>query len=367
MYVTINIGLIVICIIYMYIDPHIMEYQRKYIQGSIVLIAAIVYALRPLDTKDTAGYVNGFFKFENYSLVHLSLLQKYEGYEVGYIAIVKLFREYSDNYRLFFFAISLIGLSLAVYSLNRYASFYYKKEKAMVKQGLSGTVLAAYVAMYGFLYHGISVRAGLSLGLALYASVLLLDNKYIRAVLFVILAFSIQRTTALVLVAYCIYRYMPVFSRGAHALFWSIGGALMLTGCTTWLLNTIVRLLISLMEQYQVSGYTAYMTSLDPDVGITDIYKWLLYGLMILLANEKDIMKRLLNVVMIGAMIVVFMHDIRSVSRAYDLFYVFSIPILADFAVSGTACLDVMNRIKKPIGLIVIVAGGVLMLKTSFF
>ena len=369
MYIVLNVILIILCFLYMGLEPYMAMGHRKYIYWLLVIVASVLFAFRPDETKDTLGYIEGFHQAGDLSGVEFSFVSKYDGYEMGYIYLMNLFKRLFNNYRLFFWFISFSGLTLTLYSLTRLVEKYLIDEQHDILGIVLvpyGRILAIYMASYGFLYHGISVRAGFSMGLALFSITSLIDKKLLRALLFAMMSLLIQRMSILILIAYLIYRYLPAIERKTHLIIWACTGILMFSGATYTVLSFIITRLMNLINRFRISGYAAYLTTLDAGVGLIDIYKWLLYGFLALVSDRSKTMQRYLNVVMVGAIIVVFMHDVRSVSRAYDLFYVFSIPMLTIISMDKLSNYNAVRGFEKLINLVIVSVSALIMLKTSF-
>ena len=276
MYFLLNILFIGVSVLYMATEARIVDGHRKYIYWFFVITASVLFAFRPNDTKDTIAYINGFLHSSDMSVENVTLFQKYKGYEIGYIFLMRVFRFFSDSYRLFFFLVAFSGLSLTLYSLSR-ITIAFDNEDAELCEGLyipSGRVLAIYIATYGFLYHGITVRAGLSIGLMLFAITRIQDAKYIEAVFFVVLAFSVHRMSFLILFGYLIQHYLPTIRQKTHIVIWTVLGFFMFSGIASMLFRHFVFWLNYAITHLGISGYSAYLNSLDIGVGLSDVYKW---------------------------------------------------------------------------------------------
>ena len=332
----------------------------------LVIAAAILFAFRPENTKDTMGYIESFNGSKLRLNTDISLLQKYGGYEIGYIYLMQLFRLITTNYRVFFFFISFVGLAGTLYGLNRLSVGAIGAKGDGNSKPLIGAVLALYISNYGFLYHGISVRAGLSFALGIMCFLHLRMNKRFTGLEYLILAFVIQRTSFLFLVAYIIYRYLPPIKKTIHLIIWALSGLLMISGIASMALISIIKVMLSIIERFGISGYGAYFMTLDVAVGLTDIYKWLLYGLLVVICDTQESNQRYLNIVMAGSLIVVFLHDVRAISRAYDIFYLFIIPLLVQFYNRKMRYTSILSPFRRTITYGVIVLGAASLFITCF-
>lgn len=190
MYVILNVLLLIMAVIYMIGEENIVVSQRKYVATIIVLFSAFLFSMRPADTKDTLGYINNYTNAEQFSNVNITVFQKYKGYEIGYIYLMRFFKSITDNYRFLFFFIALTGILLSVCSLKGIVGQLDRTTSNVLESNRDdtyfyfGTILVLYLCGYGMLYNGISLRAGFSMGLSLFAICEALKRKRVVALIF---------------------------------------------------------------------------------------------------------------------------------------------------------------------------------------
>lgn len=131
-------------------------------------------------------------------------------------------------------------------------------------------------------------------------------------------------------------------------------------------LSAIIGLLQNIIIKFGISGFGAYLIELYPDIGLRDIFCWLLYGLMILISDNNTMVQKYLNVVMAGTVIVVFLYSVRAVSRAYDMFFLFTIPILYMYYNYGFEHNPTLTKFYRVIPPVMCAMNGILMLRTCF-
>lgn len=352
----------------------IVETQQKYVYGIFLVLVGIIYALRPLTTRDTLGYVNSFandYLFDNLSS---NFLVKYNGYEIGYIYLMNLFKSICNNYRIYFVFISVAGIILSVTALYRLTIFLFTDScdnrsisSVGLDRELQGLIIALYISGYGFLYNGISVRAGLAMALGLWFVVSMLSKKRIRAIITLIIAISIQRTAFLFLIIYLIVKFLPSLKRQVHFFIWGLSGILLLSGMASRLSQGIIFVLNKLFTDYGINGYSSFLENFDT-VGLRDIYMWLLYLLLIMICDNREKNQKYLNVVMFGELVVVFLYEVRAISRVYDMFYMLCIPLIVQFYTGYMLNDDnsIIFRNRKLIVIIITAISATLMLKTCF-
>lgn len=357
-YFLLNIVFIIICVWYMFIEQKIMRKQRIFLLWTLIFEFSILMAMRPLETKDTIYYVDAFNFFSSEQSYNVNFLQKYNGSEFGYIYLIRIFKRISLNYRLFFFLISFLGTSLSIFGLKRLL-----EKIDLTKEYAYGSVLVLYVSKFGFLYNGISVRAGLSMGIGVVAICLMLEKKRISSVLLFFFAFTIHRTSVLFAVIYLIVKFMPRLKKKTHIWMWTITGIMLMSGFGSTILHFIVKFLNLIIIKFNITGYSGYLAD-SMGLGKRDIFNWCLYGMLIFFCISSEYYERYLNVILCGVILIVFMHDIRAFSRAYDMFYLFIVPTFGALFVNGSYK---MLRRQELLILSVISVNAVIMLKLSFF
>lgn len=322
-YVILNIGFIIISLLYIQLEPFIKLKERKYVMGLFVVFFSVLMAIRPTDTKDTMNYINAFSDFQSGQTYGINLLQKYNGFELGYIYLNRIFKIFSNNYRVFFFIITIAGVTLTIVALKRLCCKTEQNEKY-----LFGLIFSAYISYFGLLYNGISLRAGLAIGLGLTAVNWMIENKLVEALIFILLAVSIQRSAFLFVIIYFVIKFFPLLKMKVHLLIWFVMGIFLFNGIGSSILILVSNMLSNIISRYNISGFGAYLAELEAGIGLRDVYLWLLYGVLILFMNYSEYYMRYLNVIMIGTLIVVFLHDIRAIARIHDMFFVFMVPML---------------------------------------
>ena len=344
----------------MIIEPRIKRNQRVYFAIVFIIFFSVLMAMRPEETKDTLNYIKAFENINIPITGSFNLLQKYQGYEWGYLLLAEVFKYWSINYRIFFFFVSFTGTTMSVVGLKRISDCVEEKNK-----DYWGTVLAIYISSFGMLYNGISARAGLAMGIGIFATSLLWQRKLLRGVILTFLAFTIQRSTIIFVAIFIILEYMPAITKQVHMIVWGIFGAIMFSKLSLRLYFMLNPLIVKIFNDYKITGFASYfIDGIDTAVGLRDIYMWLLYGALIVLMTRNNVKyKNCLNVVMAGAFIVVTMYSVRSISRVYDMFFLLMVPcMVAAYWGKSKLC----RRDRRIVIFAVIMVNTMLMLKGSF-
>lgn len=315
--------------------------------------------MRPLETKDTMGYVSGFKWISQCELNEINLLQKYSGYEYGFIFLIRILTELFPSYRIVFFLISFCGVSLSCYALIKLS------EKIFNKVELQGYIIAFYVASYGLLYNGISVRAGLAMGLCLFSVVLFLDKKYIKFALLLFCAFTIHRTSIFTLFIILAITVIPKLKKRTHYIIWLVLGIVLVFNLAEGIMLPVVSGVLELIEKLSISGYSSFLREYELAVGIRDYYYWALYGVFITLSSNDDYSQKYLNVIMLGTLVVACFYGIRAISRAYDYFFLFMVPIAFELIANNQRG-NGLVLLKKSAYFAILAMNAILMLRLCF-
>ena len=325
-YLILNILYLISVILYGIIDKRIAKRQRKYIHALVIIVFAYLMAIRPIETPDTLNYVNGFNNVDSSWLRGASILQKYKSvFEYGFIVVMLALRKVTSNPRVFLFIISLIGMLLTARAFKRLMD-------RVDGTDVSGTffdVLSTTIVCYGLLYFGISVRAGLAIGLGLTFINCMLDKKWVRSGVLFVAAFSIQRTSILYLLIFLALKFLPALKKKTHYIIWVVSGVFLFSGLGSIVYRSIGPTLIQWMNVRDISSYGYLSDALTTTAAVarTDILTWLIYGILIFFSIEEKPYKKMLNNIMIGALILSIFNDVMAISRAYDLFYMFTVPM----------------------------------------
>ena len=328
MYLYTNIFFIVFCLFYAFVlEKYIKFTQRKFYLWVLLLAFCIILALRPESTPDTIAYIYSFQSIDVGDFIFANILQKYYiygvGLEVGYVNLVKIFKLFSDDYRFFFFFTALTGIFTATWGLTE----LYKKIVPSNQYSGYTQIFALYVACYGLLYNGITLRAGIAMGLGIYSVGLLLNGGKKQPSILLFLGFLIHRSAILYLVIYLAIKYLPLIPQRVHILIWVLIGVLYIGDWNLVLMQSFNSFLFSMFSDIGISS-SGYLLEIGGQMGLTDMFMWLIYGFFILFDLKQSYYRRYLNVIMIGAILILLMHGVRAISRAYDMFYMLSIPLM---------------------------------------
>lgn len=141
-------GLILFCLSYF---SFYLKGDSRALSFAICLAFALLTTFRSTSVPDTSEYIE-FFSLYNLDITDF----QYLGHEPGFIILGKLTKILADDYRAFFFAITIINLTLVYRALVN-----FKLNPAL------GLVL--YISFYGIYYNFIFLRSGLASSVLIYS------------------------------------------------------------------------------------------------------------------------------------------------------------------------------------------------------
>lgn len=322
-YILLNIIFVIFSIVYIRIEPKIKSKDRRYIIWFLIIIFSALMAIRPLETPDTPGYAQNFYYFKSGQKYSVNFFQKYMGYEYGFIYLIRFFKLFSSSYRLFFFCTAFLGTSLAVFGFKQLSDRIAESNRKRY-----APLFAIYISSFGLLYNGISIRAGLAMGMSVMAINLILDKQWIKGAILFLAALTIQRSVILFIIIFCAIKFVPAFRRQTHIFIWLFSGCILFTGYGDKFFSYMVKILNTIIIKFQMSAFGSYLIDIGGGIGIRTTYFWSLYGILVLFLLYSKRYSKYLNVIMFGVFIIVFMHGVESIARAYDMFYLFLVPLL---------------------------------------
>lgn len=333
------------------------QHEQKVIIG-ILFLYSLLIALRPLDTKDTLAYVNLYNQIDGLVLPAFGLFSKVKGIEYGFIVLMKIMSFFCIPYQLFLFILAF-STNLLIYSFFTYfIKVYYPS--LFEKSNILIIILLFYICSYGLMYSGVAIRAGLSVGVML-LGIRILEQKHIKsAILLMLIAFSFHKMCIVILIAYMIWKYIPVLEKRTYFIITLLLGLLLVSGATDFLLRISLSSINGILTFLGIHGYSAYFNSIDSAIGIIDLY-WLFYTLVLcyFLSNEKAD-KKVFQIILSGLLVISFFHGIRAINRIYDYFYIFSIVPICKMIYAE-------NRNIRLISCFLIFCNAVLMIRLCFF
>lgn len=354
--------LIILCLVYCIIETKMKSNQRKYVVYFWALGLSVLMAYRPTDTKDTLNYIR---VFEEYALDRdfaFHLLYKYKGVEYGFLYLNVLFKTIFSDYRLWFFCVSFFNSCISVGCLHRMKNYILAEENP--GQELYGMPLLGYMAYMGVMYSGIVLRGGISITLSLMAIDLYIRKKNMRALICATVAFSVQRMCIVLVAGLVANRIFKLKSVWQGMAIWMLQGFLLMINVGAYFIEAIARIVKSFFVKAGIGGFFGFLQDFDNSVGKIDWLIWLVIGICICLYKQNQFYRFFLHIVLLGGWVVVFLHGVRAISRMYDYYIMFCIPLLSSgYYQKGSIKLSA----KKLLILITLMMLGSVTLKLAFF
>ncbi|TWI19961.1 EpsG family protein [Sphingobacterium siyangense] len=162
---------------------------------SVIACFFLIVCTREVNgSADTFAYVDDFYSVTLNKLYNSSNLDTKYKFEIGYSIFCQICKFLTgDNIVLFFFLIAFIQYFLIKISVRNFLLAYKISEVPNNLNYLPFFLL--YISLFGFMYNGIVLRAGLSISFFIFGTSYLLRRKVIYGALFVFIALSMHRSS----------------------------------------------------------------------------------------------------------------------------------------------------------------------------
>jgi hypothetical protein len=333
----------------MFIKPYRDVRYSQIVEFVYIIIFAVVIALRPSTTPDTAFYIRVFEKSNSLlpSIKSIDLFSKYYDVEYGYLVLCSLFRGIINDYHVFFFVIALVTvyfiprnltlllceqqiaskMSLRALHIHRRVDFVIKPKESFLR--------SCYIIAFGILYSGIAIRAGLAITFGTWAVYLTNKKNFLGTVIALFVGFSIHRTLIVfTIVSLLVLMFNYIGNTKVNRIFMVISLVELV------IMSIDLRLEISsvfynyfslmLKEINLIGYYDSFIGSGNSSVGITKMIICLcIFTLLATLYFSRIYVSIFYQIMAIASMTTILLFvNARAVSRLYDLFLLFCIPIL---------------------------------------
>lgn len=355
-----------------WLEPKFDIKSRKVLYILLVLGYIFFIGLRPIEIKDTQNYIDIYEHISVHNFYLPNFFGKIYGVEYGFIYLIQIVKcLFGNNYRVLFlivasfnYIVSMYGIRLIIEGIiKKEMTEYEKREIICQKKGIGFLLFNSYI---GFLYSGISMRAGITFALSYCAIGYFIKKKYWKCCLSLIVAFLFQRTVAIIVIALICYNKLPVFSRKIYFIIWGVLGGMLIGQIGGYCINGVVAFINILIEKFHVGGYSGYLQNFDVAVGKIDIWLWFMAGIFLLYRVRLKTYYKLINVYLTGIVIIIFIYPIRAASRLYDYFIIFFVPVLMLEYFFGTNG-KLREKLKKDVILLgVSVINMTIMLRLAF-
>lgn len=345
-YLILLICLILLCLFFavIYSNKRTSNQERKFISIFLVIGFSLLITFRPDNIPDTEIYKQIFYNIKINVSYGFDIFGEAENVEYGFLYLIKIFKFFSNDVRLFFFTVCLLSVSLFLFGIK----------KIVVK--LTGLdicvpiVLAVYISYFGIYYNGIAIRQGLAMALCTLSFAYFLNKKYIRCILFWLLAFICHRLSFIllfILVAYSILRHFKI----SGVIYYFIVLLCLMSGLfgIGYLINkNIFWALEAILDWLGLtSSYGHYISNYASQRNGFPLYLvfYSFCGLiMVYLVNKKRALKNLLNIYLVGIILMNLLVGVETISRGLDYLIVFSLLIISCLTAIGKRKVVTMQK-----------------------
>ena len=304
------------------------RYSDRIFTFLFCMIISIILSFRSIGVPDTKEYIRIFEGIDVHTNYGFSLFRdNYQfGIEYGFIYWIKIFKTFiSTDYHVFFTVTSLTILLLFINGSQFIINSVENKENQYTNISL---MLASTISYFGLYYCGIAIRAGMALGVSLFAFGNAIKKNYIKSFICLIVSIMFHRLSIVIVIAYFVYLFCPKFEKKTFLFIWIISGILLGSNFSFVIMNFSRSILTWISSKFISLNYLHYVNNLETSVSIYAIILWLIGFSCSTLMYDKDEYASLFNVYWVGIIIISFLSAFSGYSRITDFFTVMNIPLL---------------------------------------
>lgn len=321
---------------------------------SLMLIGALIAAVRPENTQDTRIY-NDIYQYsiiylENISIFDIQVFfanRMYGGIELFYILIMSCFRKIFDSPLVFYFVQGFLSNVLMVKGLCLLCENSVDKkteETDGVNSSNSLIIYALYQIFCGVLYTSSAIRDGLSISIGLFAVAnLLLGRKRVLSYILLIISVLIHTTSIIFLPIYLVLLIWKHDIRNGIVLLASfIVPVLYFLGVGALLVGGVVLIFETALGLLNIKYFLGYLGNLNYQLPYREGFIVLLTSviLAIMSVSGRLFVKKTASYIVLailGLLLMVFAYPIPAVVRFVYIFVLFLVPVVAKMRFNTTA------------------------------
>ncbi len=164
-----------ICCLYVLIEKYLPVKNRIFVYSFFSIILSVFFANRELSSPDTIEYVSVF----NRSNLSDGLFDRIERFEGGYCALNRIVHQFTANYVILFFLISIFNYLALLYFIKNDERIKIWDKDNSYKAILPVSFLLVYTAYYGLLYNGIVMRACIAIPLVYVSAMKFRQKRFV--------------------------------------------------------------------------------------------------------------------------------------------------------------------------------------------
>ena len=249
-------------------SPLMLEREKRFDYSKFTPILIVIMTILPMvlwaafrdDIQDTFNYRSSYWERPASKEYVLSVL-KSDSHDKGFVLLSILIKAIFGNSEYYFFGIcAFITLILISYVYRRLSCEY------------SFSMLLFFISCdyYSWVLNG--MRQGLAVAMIFYASLMLMDKKYFRFILFVFLAFNFHSSSIVFLIAILVINQKPWSSR-----------LILISLAFVVVLFLLTRRISFINNLFADTHYSYAVTEIDKDSGVSAI-RALVYAIPTILA-----------------------------------------------------------------------------------
>jgi hypothetical protein len=305
----------------------------------LILINAILAAIRPMSIPDTVAYYDVYkgstgylktYKFDN--VLDLFANRSFYSIEIGFVYISSIFSRLNIPFRVFLFIVCILNSLLLVRGMNICTNYLCKKENVKDNRHLI-TIWSYYIAGFGMHYSSVAIRSGLAIGLSIcFVGHFLTKNKRIIGLIEFALALSIHTTSITYVLIILLMKYGPSkFTLKKYVLIWLTMVASYALNVGKYTVSCAIYVLEWVLKILNIHAFGSYIDQsvLTFEFAKASLFWVFMLGLVVLFAYcDTEMFSKISFVVTTGIVIFVLARPIEAVSRECDLFVIFVILLL---------------------------------------
>lgn len=331
------------------IYDRIVRKQVKVFSIFISVLFVMLLTFRPEISPDTESYIQIYNTSSNVlkSIDGVSLMNKYGNsdysVEYGYLLLCRLLHAIIPSYRFLFLFSAIITITVIPKALN---SIVGKNDENGFVNNNEDILRLSYISTFGLLYSGVAIRAGLAISLGLFAVALSRKKRFVLSLVITLFAFAIQRSSIVFLFINLLVTLLGTnnsnYSNGIFLSMGLLGTVLLLPSFRLSLSKKTVVGFFSFLERMKIQDfyYGYFVGNNAVNVGFTKLLVCLLCCIMLLsfYVQRKKYPKCYSVVLIAPILIILFFSGARALSRFYDMFLIFVLPLLVMMQSENDGC-----------------------------
>lgn len=304
--------------------------QKKILLVFLVLGSSILVLNKPIEVKDTVGYLEVFqsnstlsYLISNYDIRYGN---RYMGLDVGFLVYMFFIKSIGISFRGFTFINSILSLSLFIVGIYNITKEIQRNRNADILR-----IAMLVMIMYGVHYSAIALRGGLSIGFGLcaVAESLKKKKKIWLIILLLILSMFVQSMGVLNLfpIVFCI-KNIGISKKNSIIIlilmfFW------FMLNMGSIVTPSIARFLLNFFSRSTIVGFSTKLKDADYRVGLRDWLMWMVSFILIYFSEDKNDHQKCLKTIMLcGIAMLCVGYPFRAFSRVVDYLFIYSVPII---------------------------------------